>query len=274
MSYLSDINGHDVHVCVMEAVKSTLKRCASQPVTVAARREVQYQGEVRKSLYLVESGYLHSYCLLPDGRRQITQLHQPGDIIGLGDLGQSRATCALRSLRDCVVYPVAESLLMSPSILSPGMAAFLLYKAADTQTTLSRTLVAVGRMDARQRLIWLMLMLRDRRQGGAGAQPVPGDDMIDMPFNQSEIGDLLGLTNVSVSKVLCQLAEDGFIERRGCRIRLRRLADMQRAVDHVSPEPTADRAGPFVAPWGARRAQTAGSQRPAQPPADMKPAAS
>ena len=53
-----------------------------------------------------------------------------------------------------------------------------------------------------------------------------------LPFNQSELGDLIGLTNVSVSKYMTQLSTEGFIERKGQRIVLRRRAELQRMIGY------------------------------------------
>ena len=68
-------------------------------------------------------------------------------------------------------------------------------------------------------------MRNDRRDSAQG-------DEMRLPFNQSELGDLIGLTNVSVSKYMTQLSTEGFIERKGQRIVLRRRAELQRMIGY------------------------------------------
>lgn len=174
----------------------------------------------------MKSGWLYSYGVLDDGQRQILYLYKPGDMAGFVDLGSNRAICSLRSLRDCVVYPIPMSSFTSPSFLTPAIATLFLQKSAEMQSILMRSLMAVGRMGARERIVWLLLMLHDRLSGALAR------DAIELPLNQSELGDLMGLTNVSISKNLCQLSTEGFIERKGSMILLRRQADMQRMIGY------------------------------------------
>ncbi|KKL17468.1 hypothetical protein LCGC14_2485250, partial [marine sediment metagenome] len=54
--------------------------------------------------------------------------------------------------------------------------------------------------------------------------------------SQVEIGELIGLTNVSVSKTLCQLSEEGLIERRGRVIVLRGVGQLQEMVGYAGME--------------------------------------
>ena len=78
-----------------------------------------------------------------------------------------------------------------------------------------------------------MTASRPPRQPGS----TPGDDpVIEMPLTQVEIGDLIGLTNVSVSKTLCQLSEEGLIERRGRVIVLRGVDQSQEMVGYSGME--------------------------------------
>ncbi len=236
MSRLAEVSPREMRTAATAAVRSALDKCNIQPIRVPPGRDIKHEGDRATTLYLVESGWLYSYCLLADGRRQIVLLHQPGDVIGLADLSGERSICSLRSLQHCVIHPVPTSALSAPSFLTSGVATFLLRKAAEAQAIFARTLVAVGRMDARNRVVWLMLMLHDRRDVDVGISErgeIATDTLIDMPLNQTEIGDLLGLSNVSVSKTLCQLSEEGYIERQGSTIVLRRLADMKRMVDYA-----------------------------------------
>lgn len=226
MSCLPDIEKNDMTSSVATAVRSALQRCNALPLSIAANADIQHEGDRPEFVYLVKSGWLYSYGVLADGQRQILYLHKPGDMAGFVDLGSKRAICSLRSLRDCVVHPIPMSSFTSPSFLTPAIATFFLHKSAEMQSILMRTLMAVGRMGARERIVWLLLMLHDRLNGALA------QDAIELPLNQSELGDLIGLTNVSISKNLCQLSTEGFIERKGSMILLRRHADMQRKIGY------------------------------------------
>lgn len=211
---------------VATAVRSALHHCNASPRPYPENADILHQGDRPKFVYLVSSGWLYSYAVLADGQRQILYLHKAGDMAGFVDLGSERAICSLRCLRACVLHPIPISAFTSPSFLTPAIATFFLHKSAEMQSILLRTLMAVGRMGARERIIWLLLMLHDRLQGELS------NHEIELPLNQSELGDLIGLTNVSISKNLCQLSTEGFVERRGSKVLLRRRAAMERLIDY------------------------------------------
>ncbi len=227
MSYLTDIDEKAARASVATAIQKALGGLNVQPAAIAAGHDILREGDEVKALYLVESGWVYSYTVLPDGQRQILFLYQPGDIAGFADLGATQASCSLRSLRDCVVHPIPISELSSPSFLTMDTATFLLKKSAQMQSILMRTLVAVGRMEARHRIIWLILMLHDRLSLLQAA-----GEVFEIPLNQTEIGDLVGLTNVSVSKMLCQLSGEGYIQRKGGKIMVCRRSDMQEMIGY------------------------------------------
>jgi len=226
MSHVLEIERRERHLSVASAVRAALQRYKVRPNSFEKDVDVQHEGDRPHYVYLVESGCLYSYGLLANGQRQILFLHQPGDMAGFADMGGHHAICALRTLSDCVLHPIPIAAFTSPQFLTPAIATFFLHKAGEMQSILIRTLMAVGRMTARERIVWLMLMLHDRLGG-----PATGEEL-HLPLNQSELGDLIGLTNVSVSKYLTQLATEGYIERRGHRILLRRRVDLQRMIGY------------------------------------------
>jgi len=238
MSRLPNISKRGTVPDVVTEIRSVLKRWNVEPVSFKTQVDIQHEGDRPKAMYLVKSGWVYSYALLADGQRQIFFLHQAGDIAGLADFGVERVSCSVRSLGDCVVLPVPITAIAAKDFLTPDITTYFLQKSAQMQSILMRTLIAVGRMEARHRIVWLILMLHDRLPNPEMEKPV-----MEIPFNQSEIGDLIGLTNVSVSKMLCQLSDEGFIERKGSKILLRRLSDMQAMVSY---EPMRFSAGPLV----------------------------
>ena len=207
-------------------LREALHRLKAQPVSFEADVDIQHEGDRPDCVYVVKSGWLYSYSILGDGQRQIMYLHKAGDIAGFVGLSGARAHCSLRSLGDCVVHPIPIAAFDAPSFLTPDISRFFLLKSAEMQAVLMRSLVAVGRLGARERIVWLLLMLHDRMG------LTPARDTIELPLNQSELGDLIGLTNVSVSKNLCQLSTEGFIERKGSKIVLRRYRDLQRMIGY------------------------------------------
>lgn len=244
MSRLPDISNRDPATSVAAEIHSALRRWNVEPVSLKTQMDIQHEGDRPKAMYLIKSGWIYSYALLADGQRQILFLHQAGDIAGLADFGVERVSCSLRSMGDCVVLPIPITAIATADFLTPEIFTYFLQKSAQMQSILMRTLIAVGRMEARHRIVWLILMLYDRLPCSRDQRPI-----IEIPFNQSEIGDLVGLTNVSVSKMLCQLSDEGYIERKGSKILIRRRADLQTMISY---EPMGFSANPLADPSDSR----------------------
>src|SRR5262245_13522859 len=82
--------------------------------TVEAKEHVFAEGDDRSHLYLVETGAICLYKVLPDGRRQVLGFAYPGDVVGLGPLGehqfnaQATKPSRLRSLPLGTVHQIAR----------------------------------------------------------------------------------------------------------------------------------------------------------------------
>lgn len=213
-------------------MNDVMNEMKSAPRSYEAGTDLEHDGDRPKNIYVIQSGWAYSYVLLAGGQRQILYLYQPGDIAGLSNVGLERINCSLRSLSDCAVSAVSMASLMDLSVMTVDAAIFLLKKSAEMQSYLMRTLVAAGRMSARERTIWLILMFQDRLHQSQTSKYV-----VDIPFNQTDLGDLIGLTNVSISKVLCELSNEGYIERKGGQIELRRRSDLEAMINYQKIRP-------------------------------------
>lgn len=232
-----------------------LRSLNGHPRRIPARQDVYHEADRVRHLHYVTRGLLYCYHDLPDGGRQITLLHRAGDLIGLSDLHSDTATHSLRTVVDCELLAVPKTALRKCDGTLPRLSECMLQGLARNQQVLSRMLMATGRQNARCRIMTLMLLLHEMQPGG----PTGDAPVLDLPLSQAEIGDLTGLTNVSVSKILCDLSESGHIERRGPRIVLRRLKDMRAITGYV----------PLAC--GAPAPRTASAGEPVEPPAPASP---
>lgn len=182
----------------------------------ADQSEIYLEGDLTEHLHVVKSGWLYGYTDMPDGRRQIVGLHHPGDILGLADIAFPHATVNLRCCTDVSLCPFPKSKMDVIFTEAPRIAALLFTMAAREQVLLIDTLKAMGRMSARERVAYLLLDLLSKLRITNGDM----SGMFHLPLTQSEIGDVLGLTNVYVSKTLGLLEVDGFISRQGNKVRI------------------------------------------------------
>lgn len=175
---------------------------AASPAGSAPRQHVQFfssgaeiygQGETAGPVYQVEFGAVRVYRLLPDGRRQISAFHLPGEVFGFES--------------DSVHHFFAEAIIatgLRAFRQNPGadLASALLPLALRSLTRAQEHLLVLGRQHAIERMAVFLADMAER-QGGTGH--------VDLPMPRSDIGDYLGLTIETVSRILTKLRAKGVI---------------------------------------------------------------
>ena len=177
-----------------------------------ARDELLFrEGDQNQDLYIVQQGWLFNYIDTPDGRRQIVNIYHPGDVIGFPDMALKSRTTNLFAVEAGKLCPFPKKGMGVIYKSCPRLAALMLTIALREETILIDRLRTFARSSARARVAYLFLELHARLsvgQRGSGAA-VPAH--LYMPLNQHEIGDAVGLTNVSVSRAVKQLEDGGLI---------------------------------------------------------------
>lgn len=167
-------------------------------------------------LMIVDHGWLASCTLLPDGSRQIIQLHLPGDLIGLANVAYTEAAITLVALTDAKVCPFPRNALGKLFDVHPRLAGLFFALAVVENSALADRLVSVGRTSARARIAALLLDTGARLRVLNRSSP----DNFAFPLTQEEIGDATGLTAVHVNRMIRQLEEARLIARGDGRVHL------------------------------------------------------
>lgn len=164
-----------------------------------AGSEIYAQGEKVASHYQIEFGAVRIYRLLADGRRQITAFHLAGEMFGFeADLAhhffaEAIVTTGLRTFRPVAGLDRSRELL--------PLALRCMVRAQEH-------LLVVGRQTAIERIAAFLVDMADRQ--GELAQ-------IELPMSRQDIGDYLGLTIETVSRVLSRLRDKDVLRFHGLR---------------------------------------------------------
>ena len=164
------------------------------PLLFTAGQEIYAQGERAERLYRVEFGAVRIYRLLADGRRQISSFHLPGEVFGF------EADGVHHFFADAIG---ATGLRALPRATTGELAAEIMDSALRCLVRTQEHLLVVGRQSALERIAAFLLDMAER-QGGL--------DQFDLPMSRTDIGDYLGLTIETVSRVLSKLRADGVIQ--------------------------------------------------------------
>lgn len=179
---------------------AVFNRCHHQIVQrrLGAHTHLFREGERRHHIYLVESGVVSSYKMLPDGRRQILGFAYPGELLGFER--EDIYHCCAESLCDSRIRAIPLSSIDTLVQEEPGFGAYLLQHLSTELSDCREQLVALGRKSAMEKLATFLLHVSER----VGDYREPADNL-HLPMRRSDIADYLGLTIETVSRNITKL---------------------------------------------------------------------
>ncbi len=122
-------------------------------------RDIIAQGRPYRNVFILCSGFVCCYKILPDGKRQVLNLGLPGDLIGLPACCFENAVNAARSLTEVVAATVPFQTLYDLFVRFRRVAVALFWVSAREAAISEEHLVNVGRRSAYERLAHLILEL-------------------------------------------------------------------------------------------------------------------
>jgi CRP/FNR family transcriptional regulator len=170
-------------------------------ISVSAKATVFEQGRDASYVCSLTSGALRLSKLLPDGRRQVVGFAMPGDFLGLALAKTHMFTAdALTPARICQFSRVGFSDLMDEK---PRLMRALLEAASHELTLAQDQMVVLGRRTAEEKIAAFLVGMRKRyaRIHGASVQ-------VPLPMTRLDIGDFLGLTVETVSRMMTRMARE------------------------------------------------------------------
>lgn len=197
---------------------------------VAKNHQVWNVNDEIENLYVVRKGWLLSYTILQDGRRQVLELHFPGDVIGIPDVPFRHSTSNLLAVEDAVLCPFPKSAIDVIFTQSPRLTALLFTLAMiDKSVNLDRLRV-LGRMSARERLAHILMEMHSRLSLTNGLF----ENGYRLPLSQFDLADAVGLTNVSISNAFAKLEDEGLIKRDKGVVKLLDTKKLEKISDYIN----------------------------------------
>jgi len=140
-----------------------------------------------RSIFILCSGFVCRYRILPGGKRQVLNLVLPGDLIGFPTCSFENAINSLSSLTEVVVATVPFQAFYDLFARFPRVAVALYWCSAHKATIYSEHLINIGRRSAYERLAHLILALLMRLRAVGLAEELS----YSLPLTQELIGTCL-----------------------------------------------------------------------------------
>lgn len=196
------------------------------------------QGQSNNVAYILASGWVCSYKLLPNGLRQIVDFQIPGDFLGLRSVLLRTSDHYIEPITDGEASLVLDSELLDAFAKTPRLAAAVLWAASRDEAMIVEHLIDIGRRNANERVAHFLLELSARLSVVGMGSP----NGFACPLSQYHLADALGLSAVHVNRTLRFLREKELLTFREGRVtfhdlaRLRTFADFDEAyLDHQRP---------------------------------------
>ena len=180
---------------------------------VLAGRDVVPLGRKTHEVTLVLAGTVAQYGQTRDGNRQIVSLHLPGEMADLQSAVVPHACCAHVALVPSSVLRIQQSSIQELLRSSPRLAAALWRDTSVDASIVAQRLVIVARGEAMARIAHLFCELGIRTEVLGGCRTA-----FDLPFTQSHLGEMIGLTGVHVNRTLRAMKDAGLLEWTGRRM--------------------------------------------------------
>lgn len=172
-------------------------------------------GEPLSALYAVRSGSVKTYMLNDAGELQITAFHLPGDLIGFSSIAYNTYQGYAEALETSMVCEIPYDHLELLSGQLPSLRRQILRLMSDEINADKRMLSLVTSRSAEERLATFLLELSARfRKRGLSSKE------FRLTMTRAEIGNYLGLTVETVSRLLGKFQKDALIQVDGRFVKL------------------------------------------------------
>jgi CRP-like cAMP-binding protein len=215
---------------ISEAEEEAVRALANDVMDVAPHRTVVRHGDELHVSLLLLSGWLARAKDLPNGQRQLAELHVAGDFADLHGFTLKYLDHDVISVTRCRIAMIAHERVKELIDRFPHLGR-LYWLMTNIDAAIQREwTLSVGSRSAIARMAHLFCELNIR----LGIVGLAQNNSYDFPLTQVEMGECLGLTSVHVNRTLQELRRQGLVELEGRRLRILDL-DALKAVGSFDP---------------------------------------
>jgi len=183
------------------------------------------EGDTFEYLYAVRSGAFKTVGVSHHGEEKITAFHLAGELLGLEAISAGRYGYSAVALEDSQVCAIPFAALETLSLAVPILQHQLFRTISGDISRDQGLMLLLGSMSAEQRLAAFLLSLSRRYQRLGFAA-----DRFVLRMTREEIGNYLGLTLETVSRLFSRFQKDGLIAVRQREVELREAARLREIV--------------------------------------------
>ncbi|HEY4541932.1 MAG TPA: fumarate/nitrate reduction transcriptional regulator Fnr [Noviherbaspirillum sp.] len=179
---------------------------------IGRRRKVPRDGRLYRlddpftKLYAVRVGHFKTFQVNAAGEQQITGFQMPGELLGMDAIGSNRHHCDAVALEDSEVCEIPFARLEELLVEIPGLLRHFHRLMSQEIAREQNAMLLLGGMRAEQRLASFLVNI-----GARYAMRGYSSTNFQLRMMREEIGNYLGLTIESISRVLGRFKKSGLL---------------------------------------------------------------
>jgi CRP/FNR family transcriptional regulator len=163
-------------------------------------------GDPFSNLYAIRFGHFKTYQLNPDGGEQITGFQMAGELLGMDAISTDRHHCSAEALENSEVCEIPFAGLEKLFGDMPTLLRHFHRMMSQEITREQSVMLLLGNMPATQRFAAFLVNLASRYEArGYSAHS------FQLRMSREEIGNYLGLTIESISRLLSKFKKEGLL---------------------------------------------------------------
>jgi CRP-like cAMP-binding protein len=202
-----------------------IKALARDRTDISAGRAIVKEHDRCPQIYLIESGWVFRSRGLASGRRQIVNYALPGDILCADSMLFKQSSFDLTARTPVSVVRIEPPQGAELFERYPGLAAALAWTMGQEESILAERVVSLGRRDSLEKLAHALCELEARLTAIGQMR----GRTIELPLNQEDFADILGISVIHVNRTFRRLSDDKIAEYKKGQIELldrERLAEI------------------------------------------------
>lgn len=167
-------------------------------------------GDELKSIYALRSGTLKSYTLSENGEEQITAFHLPGDLIGFDAIMNMKHVGFAQALETAMICEIPFDILDDLAGKMPKIRHQIMRLMSNEIKSDQEMILLLSKMSAEEKLAAFLYNLSQRYAArGFSARE------FRLTMTRGDIGNYLGLTIETISRLLGRFQKNGMITVQG-----------------------------------------------------------
>ena len=207
--------------------RAAIERLSLQIKEFQPGEDIVREGERVHACCILMTGFTFRYRTVLDGRRQIIAFHVPGDIPDLHSLHINVMDHSFAATDRSTVAFVSHDAIWGLCRERENVAALLWLETLIDGAIFREWIVGLGRRSGRSRTAHLLCELAVRMRS-VGLAP---DSVFRLPLTQHELADALGLTVVTVNRVLQDFRARGLVDRERSRMVIKDWPELSRIAE-------------------------------------------